>query len=59
MNEQSICKYCCGDVDERDYVLSNGSDGVYITGNGELIGDDNLDFKDVKINFCPFCGRKL
>lgn len=53
------CKYCSGDVDMRDYILSNGNEGVYIDGNGNLVGDDDFDFEDKKINFCPICGRKL
>lgn len=53
------CKYCCGDVDARDLLLSDGSDGVYISGNGELVGDDIFCFIDKKINYCPICGKKL
>ena len=53
------CNYCCGDVDERSLLLSDGSDGVYISGNGELVGDDIFDFVDKKINYCPVCGRNL
>jgi len=53
------CKYCCGDVDMRDYLLSDGCEGVYIDGNGNLSGDDKLNFEDAKINYCPMCGRKL
>lgn len=53
------CQYCCGDVDGRDYLLSNGNEGIYIDGNGNLTGDDNFDFEDKKIKYCPICGRKL
>lgn len=54
------CQYCYGDVDMRDYLLTNGDSGVYINGNGELTGDDGLEFFDTKkLNFCPICGRKL
>ncbi|EQB3100454.1 hypothetical protein ACYIU4_001790 [Clostridium botulinum] len=53
------CEYCCGDVDNRDLLLSDGCDGIYIDGNGSLIGDDVFNFSDKKINYCPVCGRKL
>lgn len=53
------CKYCCGNVDDRDYLLANGRYGVYIDGNGQLVNDDFINFEDRKINYCPICGRKL
>ncbi len=53
------CNYCCGDVDTRDYLLSNGSEGAYIDGNGNLTGDDQLYFENKKISYCPMCSRKL
>lgn len=53
------CQYCCRDVDMRDYLLSNGNTGVYIDGNGNLVGDDEFYFEDKKLNYCPMCGRKL
>lgn len=53
------CKYCCGTVDDRDYLLSDGHNGVYISGNGELVCDDVFDFEDKKVKYCPVCGRKL
>ena len=59
MNKNEDCQYCCGDVDSRDYLLSDGCDGVYIDGNNNLSGDDKYDFEDIKINYCPICGRKL
>lgn len=58
-DEIKNCPCCCGDVNGRDYLLSNGNEGVYIDGNGNLTSDDNFDFEDKKINFCPECGRKL
>ncbi|HBJ2604404.1 TPA: hypothetical protein ACXDAM_000813 [Clostridium botulinum] len=53
------CQYCCGDVDGRDYILSNGSEGIYIDGKGNFVGDDDFDFEDKRLNYCPVCGRKL
>ena len=53
------CMYCCDDVDTRDYLLTDGCAGVYIDGNGNLIGDDVLNFTDRKLNYCPMCGRKF
>ena len=38
LEDTKDCNYCCGDVDERSLLLSDGSDGVYISGNGELVG---------------------
>lgn len=58
-HEYSDCAYCCDDVDTRDYLLTDGCDGVYIDGNNNLTGDDSLGFSDNKIKFCPMCGRKL
>ena len=58
-DDTNDCEYCCGDVDDRSLLLSNGSDGIYISGNGELVGDDIFYFEDKKINYCPVCGRKL
>lgn len=57
----SHCQYCSGDVDERKYLLINKDTeiGIYIDGNGNLTGDDELEFGDKKINFCPSCGRSL
>jgi hypothetical protein len=58
-NSYENCQYCCDNVDERDLLLSNGSEGVYIDGNGNLIGDDEFNFNDKKLNYCPICGKKL
>lgn len=55
----SDCKYCSGDVDTRNYLISSGSEGVYIDGNNNLTADDEFEFEELKINFCPVCGRKL
>ena len=57
--EITDCEYCCGDVDYRNLILSNGCDGIYIDGEGNLVGDDEFNFKDKKINYCPICGKKL
>jgi len=54
---EDICVYCSVDVDSRDYLMGNGSEGVYIDGNGNLIADDELELSDIKINFCPMCGK--
>lgn len=48
-----MCKYCEGNVDEREDLM----DGIYVDANGNLTNDIELD--DVKINYCPMCGRKL
>lgn len=58
--EINDCKYCCGDVDDREYILSdeNGA-GIYIDGNGNLIGDDIFGLNSRKLKFCSECGRKL
>jgi hypothetical protein len=53
------CKYCCDDVDMRDYLLSDGCNGVYIDGNGNLTSNDEFDFEDIKLSCCPICGRKF
>ncbi|EQB3099713.1 hypothetical protein ACYIU4_001035 [Clostridium botulinum] len=55
------CEYCCGDVDGRAYLVSNGSEGFYIDGNGNLTSDDEFDFDfgDKKLDYCSICGRKL
>ena len=53
------CEYCCTDIDMRDYLLTDGCNGVYIDGNGNLVGDDEFDFEDTKLYYCPKCGRKL
>lgn len=53
------CQYCCTDVDMRDYLLTDGCNGIYIDGNGNLVGDDEFDFEDTKLYYCPKCGRKL
>jgi hypothetical protein len=59
MFDYENCQYCCGDVNMRDYLLSNGDAGVYIDGNGNLTGDDEFYFNNKKLNYCPICGRKL
>jgi len=59
IKENSVCRYCCVDIDDRDLLLSDGCDGVYIDGNNQLVGDDAFNFDYKKINFCPICGRKL
>lgn len=53
------CQYCCGDVNMRENLLSDCVSDVYIDGNGNLSGDDELNFEPKKINFCPMCGRRL
>ena len=58
-NKYEKCAYCCDDVDMRDYLLTDGGDGIYIAGNNNLTADDPLELDGVKINFCPMCGRKL
>lgn len=53
------CEYCCGDVNSRSFLLSNGNEAVYIDGNGNLSADDELELEDKRINYCPMCGRDL
>lgn len=62
MNIEIIdCEYCMGDVDNRKALLvDNFLDEVYISGNNELVGNDGFNFQeDIKLNYCPMCGRKL
>ena len=53
------CIYCEGNVDGRDYIIGDGGRGIYISGNGYLMPDDDLNMDEIEINFCPICGRKL
>lgn len=53
------CSYCEVEVDARDYLISNGGEGVYICGNGYLVADDELEMGETKIIFCPMCGKRL
>jgi hypothetical protein len=51
------CEYCQGEVDNRKYIIeANDGIGCYIDGSGFL--DINDDY-DIKINFCPMCGRPI
>lgn len=52
------CVYCCEDIDEVKYLMTDGVNGIYIDGNGNLCGDE-ICFEDVKLYYCPKCGRKL
>ena len=49
------CKYCHGNADDRKFLLRET--GIYIDEDGKLSDDENCE--DVKINYCPMCGRKL
>ena len=64
-----MCKFCC-EEDTRDLVVmkEKGLLGVsywiaaYISGDKLVLaaGDGNHDkWKEVKINYCPKCGRNL
>ena len=53
------CKYCTGDVNNREFLLHNGNLGVYIDGNDNLTGDDEFGFESIPIKYCPICGREL
>lgn len=53
------CQYCCDDVDMRDYLITDGNLGLYIDGNGNITGDDELELWEKKLNYCPMCGRKF
>lgn len=58
-NSYENCQYCCDDVDMRDYLIGNGCEGIYIDGDGNLTGNDELELNDKKLNCCPMCGRKF
>lgn len=53
------CIYCEGNVNGRDYLIGDGGRGIYINENGYLIADDPLNMDEIKIEFCPMCGRKV
>lgn len=54
------CKYCAGDVDNREELLSTDDGCVYIDGNNNLTYQDHSGFTiDNEIHVCPICGRKL
>ena len=54
------CKYCTGDVEGRKALLGDDFNNViYISGNNTLVGDDDLELDEIKINYCPICGNKL
>ncbi|ACA57398.1 hypothetical protein FDC45_17875 [Clostridium botulinum] len=54
------CEYCYGDVDNRRALLTDSfNDDIYISGNNTLVGSDDLELDEIKINYCPICGRKL
>lgn len=53
------CNFCCGDVNERDYLISNGEVGVYIDGNNNLEDANESYLEGAKLNYCPMCGWKL
>jgi hypothetical protein len=59
LDDDNKCVYCSIEVDSRDYLMNNGCEGIYIDGNGNLVADDELQLSDVKIKFCPICGKKL
>ena len=48
-----MCEYCEGEVDFRKNLMGE----IYIDGNNNLT--DDIELEDVKINYCPMCGRKL
>lgn len=54
------CEYCYGDVENRKQLLTDSfGEEIYIAGYNTLVGGDNLELDEIKINYCPMCGRKL
>lgn len=66
-----MCRYCEqtyeSNMKKLDYtgieLGSNGQASLYMNINKEgffeLIADDSWDMAKVRIEYCPFCGRKL
>lgn len=55
-----MCEYCYGDVGNRRVLLVDDfNNEIYISGNNTIIGNDNLELDEIKINYCPMCGRKF
>lgn len=53
------CQYCCDDELMRDYLLSDGSGGIFIDKNNCLENDLEIGLWNFSIDYCPVCGRKL
>lgn len=59
------CKYCCGDINNRDYIakdleLGDGVVSLYIDGEQKLDVSDETGYSiSVDIRYCSMCGKKL
>ena len=49
------CEFCTGDINTRTNILDCECGEVYIDAAGRLTAGDD----DVKVRFCPMCGRPL
>jgi len=57
-----MCNYCSGEVVCKNF--SHGFKKIFISHSDSLLHiiekyKDNIDYIDVSIKYCPFCGRKL
>ena len=43
------CEFC----NDQDNTI----DGIYQNDEGDYL--DDFDYEEIKVNFCPICGRKL
>lgn len=64
-NNNEDCKYCNGN--EETIMYTSDGNSIYIgkgqygdnSGNICLINSDSYKGNEVKINYCPMCGKKL